>query len=300
MNVLVTGGAGFIGSHTVDKLTDAGFNVIVIDRNKPKYANDSAVYYQSDLNDPDIEEIFEKHSFDYVIHLAAQASVAVSVEDPVHDALDNVMASVRLIELCKKYHVKKIVVSSSAALYATPQYLPVDEKHPVSFLSPYAVSKHTMEEYVKLSGLDYIIFRYANVYGPRQDPHGEAGVVSIFIEKMIKNLPLEIHGDGKQTRDFVFVKDVAEMNCRALTEQGKNTTLNVSTNSETSINDLFALIAKHTNYGLAPRQAPERKGDIKHSVLNNRLATETLNFTPLTPLEEGLTETISFFQKHPF
>ncbi len=298
MNVLVTGGAGFIGSHTVDKMADAGFNVVVIDRNEPKYKNGRVVYYRLDLNDPAVSGIFEKHDFDYVIHLAAQASVAVSVADPVHDALDNVMASVRVIELSRKHHVKKIVVSSSAALYAVPQYLPVDERHPVSFLSPYAVSKHTMEEYVKLSGLDYIIFRYANVYGPRQDPHGEAGVVSIFIEKMIKNMPLEIHGDGEQTRDFVYVADVAEMNCRALTSQGKNMTLNVSTNTQTSINDLFALIGKNTNYTLSPRRAPARAGDIKHSVLNNALAADILGFVPRTKLETGLEETVRFFKEH--
>lgn len=297
MRILVTGGAGFIGSHTVDKLIAGGCDVVVIDRRDPPYKNDAAVYYRCDLNDPQTAEVFEKHGFDAVIHLAAQASVAVSVADPVRDAQDNVMASVRVIELCKKHGVKKIVVSSSAALYAAPQYLPVDEKHPVSFLSPYAVSKHTMEEYVKLSGIDHVIFRYANVYGPRQDPHGEAGVVSIFIEKMIKNLPLEIHGDGEQTRDFVYVGDVAEMNCRAVLSDGKNETLNVSTNARTSINKLFLLIGKYTDYTLSPNRAPARAGDIKHSVLNNAKAAAVLGFTPQTTLENGLRETVEFFKR---
>ena len=297
MRILVTGGAGFIGSHTVDKLIAGGCDVVVIDRRDPPYKNDAAVYYRNDLNDPQTAGVFEKHTFDAVIHLAAQASVAVSVADPVRDAQDNVMASVRVIELCKKHGVKKIVVSSSAALYAAPQYLPVDEKHPVSFLSPYAVSKHTMEEYVKLSGIDHVIFRYANVYGPRQDPHGEAGVVSIFIEKMIKNLPLEIHGDGEQTRDFVYVGDVAEMNCRAVLSDGKNETLNVSTNARTSINKLFSLIGKYTDYTLSPNRAPARAGDIKHSVLNNAKAAAVLGFTPQTALEDGLRETVEFFKR---
>ena len=297
MRILVTGGAGFIGSHTVDKLVAEKCDVVVIDRKDPKYRNDAAVYYRFDLNAPQTAEVFEKHNFDAVIHLAAQASVAVSVADPVRDAQDNVMASVRVIDLCKKHGVKKIVVSSSAALYAAPQYLPVDEKHPVSFLSPYAISKHTMEEYVKLSGTDHIIFRYANVYGPRQDPHGEAGVVSIFIEKMIRNLPLEIHGDGEQTRDFVYVGDVAEMNCRAVLSDGKNETLNVSTNARTSINKLFSLIGKYTDYTLSPNRAPARAGDIKHSVLNNAKAAAVLGFTPQTTLENGLKETVAFFKK---
>lgn len=297
MRILVTGGAGFIGSHTVDKLVAEKCDVVVIDRIDPKYRNDAAVYYRFDLNAPQTAEVFEKHNFDAVIHLAAQASVAVSVADPVRDAQDNVMASVRVIDLCKKHGVKKIVVSSSAALYAAPQYLPVDEKHPVSFLSPYAISKHTMEEYVKLSGTDHIIFRYANVYGPRQDPHGEAGVVSIFIEKMIRNLPLEIHGDGEQTRDFVYVGDVAEMNCRAVLSDGKNETLNVSTNARTSINKLFSLIGKYTDYTLSPNRAPARAGDIKHSVLNNAKAAAVLGFTPQTTLENGLKETVAFFKK---
>lgn len=297
MNVLVTGGAGFIGSHTVDKLISAGISTVVIDRAEPKYKNDEAIYYRLDLNDPETENVFKAHGFDCVIHLAAQASVAVSVTDPVKDASDNIMASVRVIEYCKKYGVKKIIVSSSAALYAVPQYLPVDEKHPVSFLSPYAISKHTMEEYVRLSGLDHIIFRYANVYGPRQDPHGEAGVVSIFIEKMIKNLPLEIHGDGEQTRDFVYVSDVAEMNCRALLSPASGVVLNVSTNTQTSVNELFKLIKENTDYALSPISAPSRAGDIRHSVLNNALAAETLNFKPETALADGLKETVGFFRR---
>lgn len=297
MNVLITGGAGFIGSHTADKLIDAGFNVVVVDRADPLFKNDRAVYYHIDLNGPKLAAIFEKHSFDYVIHLAAQASVSVSVADPIQDAQDNIMSSVRVIELCKKHNVKKIVVSSSAALYAVPQYLPVDEKHPVSFLSPYAVSKSTMEDYVRLSGLDYIIFRYANVYGPRQNPYGEAGVVSIFIDRMINGCPIEIHGDGEQTRDFVYVEDIAEVNKLALLSANKNKTLNVSTKTKTSVNELFEIIRKNTDYVLEPKHTAPRAGDIKDSVLDNAEVTAVLGFAPKTPLNEGVAETVRFFQK---
>lgn len=297
MNVLITGGAGFIGSHTTDRLIDAGFNVTVVDRAAPLFKNERAVYYRTDLNGADLPAIFEKHSFDYVIHLAAQASVSVSVADPVQDATDNIMSSVRVIELCKRHHVKKIVVSSSAALYAVPQYLPVDEKHPVSFLSPYAVSKSTMEDYVRLSGIDYIIFRYANVYGPRQNPYGEAGVVSIFIDRMISGRPIEIHGDGEQTRDFVYVEDIAEVNKRALLSENKNKTLNVSTKTKTSVNELFEIIRENTGYVLEPKHTAPRAGDIKDSVLDNAGVTAVLGFTPKTPLNEGVAETVRFFQK---
>lgn len=297
MNVLITGGAGFIGSHTADKLIDAGFNVVVVDRADPLFKNDRAVYYHTDLNGNDLADIFDRHSFDYVIHLAAQASVSVSVADPVQDAQDNIMSSVRVIELSKKHGVKKIVVSSSAALYAVPQYLPVDEKHPVSFLSPYAVSKSTMEDYVRLSGLDYIIFRYANVYGPRQNPYGEAGVVSIFIDRMISGRPIEIHGDGEQTRDFVYVEDIAEVNKLALLSENKNKTLNVSTRTKTSVNELFEIIRRNTDYALEPKHTAPRAGDIKDSVLDNAEVTSVLGFAPKTPLNEGVAKTVRFFKE---
>lgn len=300
MKVLITGGAGFIGSHTVDAFINNGFEVVVIDRSQPLFKNNKATYIQKDLNDDDLDAIFAEHRFDYVIHLAAQASVSVSVVDPLTDAQDNIIVSIKAISLAKKYNVKKIIVSSSAALYATPQYLPVDEKHPVSFLSPYAVSKHAMEEYVKLSGLDYIIFRYANVYGPRQNPHGEAGVVSIFIDKMTANQPIEIHGDGEQTRDFVYVTDIAAINYQAIVSDVKNKTINVSTNTQTSVNELFEVIRKNMDYTLEPKHTASRAGDIKHSVLSNAMAKELLGFNPQYSLEDGIKNTVDFFKTNAF
>lgn len=294
-NVLVTGGSGFIGSHTVDELINLGFNVVVVDRKSPSYRNNKAVYYQLDLNVSGLlSTIFKRHKFDYVIHLAAQISVAVSVGNPIQDALDNIIASLNVINLCKKHNVHKLIVSSSAALYASPQYLPIDEKHSINFLSPYAVSKHTMEEYVKLSGLDYIIFRYANVYGPRQNSNGESGVISIFIDKMMNNLPIQIYGDGEQTRDFIFVKDVAKANCLALLTDIKNVTINVSTNTQITVNELFSLIGRYLGYNLTPEYLNKRPGDILNSTLDNSLLKSYLMFTPETNIQDGLKETISF------
>ncbi|MFI3242248.1 MAG: NAD-dependent epimerase/dehydratase family protein [Alphaproteobacteria bacterium] len=290
--VLVTGGAGFIGSHSVDKLIANSFEVVVVDRAAPTYPNTKATYYQCDMNDSECENIFQNHQIDFVLHLGAQAAVAVSNEDPMRDMKDNIQASLNIFLLCKKYNIKKVVVSSSAALYASPEYLPIDEKHPISFLSPYAVSKHTMEEYLKVLGLNYIIFRYANVYGPRQDPYGEAGVIAIFIDKINNNQDIQIHDDGEQTRDFIYVEDVANANVAAILSKMKNQTINVSTNQKTSINQLFNTLKEISNYNKSPTYTPRREGDIKHSYLDNQKLQQLLNIIPKTNLTNGLQNTI--------
>ena len=196
MKVLVTGGSGFIGSNLVDELVEQGFEVCVLDMCKPNYKNDKAKYYILEITSDDVEKIFLQEKPDYVVHLAAQASVSVSVKDPKLDCMSNIYGTLNIIENCKKYNVKKMLAASTAAIYGAPEYLPVDEDHELNPMSPYGLSKKVMEEYIKMSGLNYVIFRFSNVYGPRQAFGGEAGVVSIFINNLIQNKEITIFGDG--------------------------------------------------------------------------------------------------------
>jgi UDP-glucose 4-epimerase len=300
LNILVTGGCGFIGSHTVDLLCSIGYKVIVADINLPKYKNNNAKYYQVDISTQETENIFKENNIGIIIHLAAQISVCVSNKFPLEDAKNNIIGSINIIELAKKYKVKKIIAASSAALYGNPQYFPIDEKHPTSYLSPYAISKHAMEEYIKISGIDYLIYRFSNVYGPRQDSKGEAGVISIFTDKMLDNLPVEINGTGEQTRDFIFVEDIVKAILIGIKSNVHNEIINVSSNTECTIKQLFKIIKRIIAYNYLPKQTPKRVGDIFRSVLDNRKAEKLLQFKPQTELEEGLSKTIIFFSKEKY
>jgi UDP-glucose 4-epimerase len=294
--ILITGGAGFIGSHTVDLLIEKGLGVIVVDRVKPQFPNSKAIYYQIDINSEAFEDVFKKHNIVKIIHLAAQPSVSYSVANPVDDATDNVLASIRVIEMAKKYKAEKIIVSSSAALYAHPQYFPIDEKHPTEYMSPYGISKHAMEEYLKISGINYIIFRFANVYGPRQNSLGEAGVVAIFTDNMVQNKPVVIHGDGEQIRDFVFVKDVANALYLGVISDISGETINVSTCYDTTINQLYKALQDATHYQQNVEHVSMRHGDIRKSILDNSKAKELLNWQPSVDLTNGIEQTVKFFE----
>lgn len=285
--VLVTGGAGFIGQYTVKELSSVGFNVIVADR-KEKPKDLTCKYYQTDVTSEEFERVFEENEIYYVIHLAALPSVAESIKTPLVDCRDNYQATVNICTIANKYGVKKIVFSSTAAVYANPQYLPVDEKHPTAFISPYAITKNASENFVKYCGINYIIFRYANVYGVGQDCFGEAGVVAKFFDLMSQNKPIQIHGTGEQYRDFIYVSDVAKANVLALTMEVKNEVINVSTNSKTSINDLFEILKTELNYTLEPAYTKSREGDIEKSVLNNEKLISLFNFTPSISVKEGI------------
>lgn len=291
--VLVTGGAGFIGSHIVEKLLENNYNVIIIDNlssgsieNIPN--SDTIKFYQLNIEKDDLELVFQKETPDYVIHLAAQTSVNFSISHPYYDANMNVMASIKLLELCKKYNIKKFITASSAAIYGNPKYLPIDENHPTEPMSQYGLSKLTMEKYIKLSGIPYIIFRFSNAYGPRQKSSKESGVVAIFNNAMKNNEPINIYGDGEQIRDFIYVEDIANICIKAINSNVENEIINFSTNKGVSLNQLFKVMKSLYNYTLNANYLPERIGDIKNSILSNDKAYNLLKFTNYTKLEKGL------------
>ncbi|WP_434565310.1 SDR family oxidoreductase [Thermoanaerobacterium thermosaccharolyticum] len=302
MNILVTGGAGFIGSNIVDLLIDNGYDVIIVDNlstGKKENINKKARFYNVDITDNDLYKVFEDEKIDFVIHHAAQIDIQRSINDPVFDAKANIIGTINLLECCRKFDVKKIVYASSAAVYGDPEYLGVDEKHRVNPISYYGISKHTPEHYIKvyneLYGLKYTILRYANVYGIRQDPKGEGGVISIFIDKMLKGERPVIYGDGNQTRDFIYVKDVAKANLLAL-EKGDNEIINISTNRSTTINELVEIMNKFMEEPQKPIYKEPRKGDIVHSYLDNKKAKDVLGWKPDYELEDGLKETIEYYR----
>ena len=300
--VLITGGAGFIGSHIADRFLENGYMVLAADNlvtgNIDNIKNKDIKFFNVDIRDKEkLEKLFNDEKPDYVMHLAAQVSVSSSVEDVLYDAEENITALINILELCKKYNTKKIVFSSTAAVYGIPEEVPSKEGNSAAPLSPYGLSKLTGEEYIKmysrLFGVSYVILRYANVYGPRQSAHGEAGVVSIFNDKIKVNSDIFIEGDGLQTRDFVYVKDVSKANYICAVEDIKNETFNVSTNTDISILDLFNTMKKYSGYTKNAVYKDERKGDIRNSRLDN---SRLLNFTSWSPeynLDKGLKEYLS-------
>jgi len=302
MNVLVTGGAGFIGSHIVDKLINEGLDVVVIDNlstGKLENLNEKAKFYNLDITSNQLSTIFQQEKIDVVIHQAAQIDVQKSLQDPVYDSKVNINGTVNLLECCRKYNVSKIIYASSAAVYGKPEYLPIDEKHPIQPMSFYGISKFTPESYLKiykeLYGLDYTILRYSNIYGPRQDSKGEGGVIAIFIDKLLNEQTPIIFGDGEQTRDFLYVEDVAEANFRAIFK-GDGEILNISTNTRISINQLYTELTSILHLDLKPHYKEARLGDILHSSLNNKKAIQTLNWQPKYTFSEGLLKTVSYYK----
>lgn len=303
MKVLVTGGAGFIGSHIVDLLVESGFRVSVVDdlsTGRFENINPGVNFYRVGVGSGDFGEVIARERPDAVVHQAAQVDVQRSLREPLADAEINILGAVNLLEACRRYNVSKVVYASSAAVYGNPAYLPVDEKHPVKPQSPYGASKYTVEHYLRIYsevyGVRYTVLRYANVYGPRQDAGGEGGVVAIFVDKLLSAEAPKIFGDGEQTRDFVFVKDVAAANLAAL-HRGDGLILNVSTGAMLSVNSLFHAIKSITMSSLSPVYCPPRPGDITHSYLANEKAREALEWRPRYSLEDGLRETVEFYKK---
>lgn len=304
MKILVTGGAGFIASHVVDAFIEEGHDVVVLDNlitGNRDNLNPKAKFVELDIRDKKVTELFAQEKFDVVNHHAAQMDVRKSVEDPQFDADVNVMGSLNLLEQCKKNNVKQFIFSSTGgAIYGEQDYFPADEKHPQRPLSPYGITKLSLEKYLfyykEIHGLNYFILRYANIYGPRQNPHGEAGVVAIFSQRMLKDEQPVINGDGKQTRDYVYVGDVVRANTAAL-GRGESDVVNIGTGKETDVNELFQKIRKYTGKTDIPEKHVKAKaGEQRRSVIDNSKAEQMLGWEPQVDLAEGLQKTVEFFQ----
>lgn len=294
--ILITGMSGFIGQHVAEAFIEKGFEIVGVDI-KPRPDNPALrdyKHYQVNINSPEFEQVFEENKIDCLVHLAANSSVPYSVNYPLEDAEVNYIGSIRTVSLAKKYNISRFIAASTAAVYAHPRYLPVKETHPPNCLSPYAITKQSMEYYIVLSGINYTILRFSNVYGPGQNKKGEAGVISLFIDAMKENGEVKIYGDGEQIRDFIFVKDIAGAILDvSQNENCINKIMNISSNKATTINELFNILKKILNYTKYPVYLPEREGDIKASVLDNTLAHDTFGFEPSVDIETGLDITIN-------
>jgi UDP-glucose 4-epimerase len=304
MRILVTGGAGFIGSHVVDRFVAAGHRVAVVDNlstGSRARVNPEARLHVMDLRSARLADVFEAERPEAVAHLAAQAVVARSVADPVFDASVNILGGLNLLECCRRAGVRRVIYSSSGgAAYGDTDVLPTPEDHPTLPQSPYGISKITVEQYLRawgeITGSRGISLRYANVYGPRQDGAGEAGVVAIFCHRLLTGQAPMIHGDGEQTRDYVYVADVAAANLLAL-ECDVTGSVNIGTGVETSVNEMFRALAMRAAVAATPVFGPPRPGEQRRSCLSPALARRALGWVPTVPLADGLSQTLEFFKK---
>ena len=303
MKVMVTGGCGFIGSHIVDLLVDAGHTVAVVDNlstGNLNNLNKNAKLYEADIRSDAFREAVREFAHEVIYHEAAQIDIQKSIRESSYDAEVNVVGTVKVLEAVRDFGVKKIIYASSAAVYGNPEYLPVDENHPKAPMSFYGISKFTPEFYIRtfsaLYGFTFTILRYANVFGVRQDPKGEGGVVSIFTDKLLRGETPVIFGDGEQTRDFVYVGDIAGANLAAL-NAGDGEVINVSTCKSTTVNELVRLM---TDGKVNPEYRDARAGDILHSYLDNIKLKTILGYEPRYSLKEGLDLTMEYYRKKLF
>lgn len=304
MKALVTGGAGFIGSHVVDAYLAQGMKVVIVDDLSTGHmanVNPAATFYQVDLRSPELERVFEAERPEVVSHHAAQMSVRRSVADPLFDADVNILGSLRLLECARRHGVQRVVyISSGGAVYGEPEYLPCDEAHPVRPICQYGVSKHTVEHYLylyhDLYGLSYQVLRYPNVYGPRQDPEGEAGVVAIFTGQMLQDEGVVINGAGNQERDFVYVEDCARANLLVLEGSLPPGIYNLGSGRGTSVNQIFEALRDITGYARDPQHGPSKLGETSRIYLDARAAQRDFAWEPSVALEEGLRRTVDYFR----
>ena len=304
MKILVTGGAGFIGSNLVDALIGLGHDVVVVDNlssGLKKNLNPKARFYQIDICDKKLSEVFEREKPEIVNHHAAQIDVRKSGEDPIYDAESNILGSLNLITNCISHGVKRVVYASTGgAIYGDPQYLPADENHPINPISQYGVSKHTVEHYLQLyniiHGLEYIALRYSNVYGRRQNPYGEAGVVAIFAIQMLTGKRPTIFGPGDKTRDYTHISDIVAANIIAI-DRGKNAIYNIGTGMETKDQEIFDTLASVLGYKGKPIYAPLRSGEVYRIALECSKARNELGWSPKLSLREGIAQTADYYRK---
>jgi UDP-glucose 4-epimerase len=303
VKILVTGGAGFIGSHIVDAFLSAGHTVSVVDDLSTGFRHNLASgvpLHVVDIRDHRLNEVFETERPDVVCHQAARANVRESFEKPLLYADVNVIGSLNLLECCRRFGVRKVLYASTGgAVYGPPERLPVSEDHPVNPLDPYGASKHHVEHYLHLYeknyGLTFSSLRYPNVYGPRQNPFGEAGVVAIFTRQMLDKKQPVINGSGEQERDFVNVTDIARANLLAL-DRGDGEILNIGSGLATSVNTIYSTLADLTGYPEKAVYAPAKSGEVFRIYLNADRAGRILGWTPRVGLVEGLRATVEYFK----
>ncbi len=302
MRVLLTGGAGFIGSHVADQLLERGHEVAVVDdlsTGRRENVPEDARFYEADIR-TGCPEVFEEFGPEALCHQAAQMDVRRSVREPDFDAEVNVIGTVRLLQGCVDHGVRKVVFASTGgAVYGEQEVFPAPEDHPQYPISPYGVSKLAGERYLHFYdaqyGLEYAALRYSNVYGPRQDPHGEAGVVAIFCGNLAADRTSRINGSGEQTRDYVYVGDVARANVLALESPAPSGAYNIGTARETDVNELYEVLRSVSGKDLPPEHGPAKPGEQLRSVVDPARASKVLGWKPEVGLEEGLRETLRFF-----
>lgn len=301
MKILVTGGAGFIGSHLVDKLIKEGHKVVVIDNlstGKKENINPKAKFYKIDIQDPGVSQVFKKEKPEIVFHYAAQIDVIKSVKNPIEDAKINILGTLNPLENCRKFKVKKFIFPSSVGVYGEAQYVPITENHPLNPLSPYPITKLAIEKYLNFYqtlGLDFVSLRYSNIYGPRQLSKGEGGVVAIFIDRLLRGERPVIYGTGEQTRDFLYIDDAVDAAIKAL-KAPSGAIYNTGTNQEITINNLLKKLSLELKTNPEPIFSSSRPGEITISRIDFQKIKKELNWQPQFDLDKGLKKTVEWFK----
>jgi len=300
MRVLVTGGAGFIGSHVADHLIEAGHEVVIVDNfatGRRDNLNSKAQFVELDVSSKALQELCAETSFDAVCHLAAQINVTASVTDPQFDARMNIQGTINVLECCVKYEIKRLIFSSTGgAIYGSPEELPAHEETPSEPVSPYGVSKLACEEYIKMYGrghdFDYVLLRYSNVFGPRQNAHGECGVCAILTDLMLAGKQPTLFGFGDPVRDYVYAGDVARANVLAL-EHGTGETINISSGTGATVTEIFDALKAVIGFPQDPKLEPLRPGEVESIVCSNDRARDVLGWSPEVGLRDGLEKTVA-------